>query len=168
MRNKAFYEDVELNHLSRCRKKYWMFYALRKEQVASRRIAARFWALMKKIILCGTGCEIPSCAISSKGGIRISHLNGIIVNDHAKIGEGCTLFHQVTIGIKEAEGIRAPIIGKNVLIGAGAKVIGPICVGDGVRIGANSVVTKDVPAFSTVVGINRVTFRERPAKIVCR
>lgn len=90
------------------------------------------------------------------------------MNDHAEIGEGCTLFHQVTIGIKEAEGTRAPIIGKNVLIGAGAKVIGPVHVGDGAKIGANSVVTKDVPAFSTVVGINRVISRERSDKIVCR
>lgn len=80
---------------------------------------------------------------------RLPHgLNGIIVSHNAVIGENCTIFHQVTIG--EGRG-GAPVIGNNVLIGAGAKVIGGICIGNNVKIGAGCVVTKDVPDDATVV-----------------
>jgi serine acetyltransferase len=75
-------------------------------------------------------------------------LNGIIVSHNAVIGENCTIFHQVTIG--EGRG-GAPVIGNNVLIGAGAKVIGGIRIGDNVKIGAGCVVSKDVPDDATVV-----------------
>lgn len=75
-------------------------------------------------------------------------LNGIIVSHNAVIGENCTIFHQVTIG--EGRG-GAPVIGNNVLIGAGAKVIGGIRIGSNVRIGAGCVVTQDVPDDTTVV-----------------
>lgn len=80
---------------------------------------------------------------------RLPHgLNGIVVSHNAKIGKNCTIFHQVTIG--EGRG-GAPTIGDNVLIGAGAKLIGKITVGDGAKIGAGCVVTEDVPAGATVV-----------------
>jgi serine acetyltransferase len=75
-------------------------------------------------------------------------LNGIIVSHNAVIGENCTIFHQVTIG--EGRG-GAPVIGKNVLIGAGAKVIGGVRIGDNVRIGAGCVVMQDVPNNTTVL-----------------
>ena len=75
-------------------------------------------------------------------------LNGIIVSHNAKIGKNCRIFHQVTIG--EGKG-GAPVIGDNVLIGAGAKVIGGIRIGNNVKIGAGCVVTKDVPDGATVV-----------------
>ena len=75
-------------------------------------------------------------------------LNGIIVSHNAVIGENCTIFHQVTIG--EGKG-GAPTIGDNVLIGAGAKLIGGIHIGSNVKIGAGCVVTEDIPDGATVV-----------------
>jgi len=75
-------------------------------------------------------------------------LNGIIVSHNAKIGRNCTIFHQVTIG--EGRG-GAPVIGDNVLIGAGAKIIGGVRIGSNVKIGAGCVVAKDVPDGATVV-----------------
>lgn len=82
-------------------------------------------------------------------------LNGIIVHYDAKFGKNCIILHQVTIAGKD-DG--APIIGDNVLIGAGAKLIGNIKIGNNVKIGANAVVTKDIPDNAVVVGI--------PAKII--
>lgn len=75
-------------------------------------------------------------------------LNGIVISHNARIGKNCTIFHQVTIG--EGRG-GAPVIGDNVLIGAGAKIIGHITLGNGARIGAGCVVTEDVPAGATAV-----------------
>ena len=79
---------------------------------------------------------------------------GIFIAANAKVGEGCTIFHQVTLGsntFKDSKGFGAPKIGDRVYIGAGAKVIGGITIGNDVRIGANAVVTKDVPDNATVV-----------------
>lgn len=81
-------------------------------------------------------------------------LSGIFISYGAKIGTGCTIFHQVTIGsntLPDSRGQGAPTIGNNVYIGAGAKIIGNVTVGDNARIGANCVVTFDVPANATVV-----------------
>lgn len=76
-------------------------------------------------------------------------LNGIIVSHNAVIGRNCTILHQVTIG-EGKNGV--PRIGNNVMIGAGAKVIGGIHIGNNVKIGAGCVVTKDIPDGATVVG----------------
>lgn len=75
-------------------------------------------------------------------------LYGIIISHNAKIGKGCTIYHQVTIG--EGKG-GAPEIGNNVFIGAGAKIIGKVKIGNNVRIGAGAVVFSDVPDGATVV-----------------
>lgn len=75
-------------------------------------------------------------------------INGIIVSHNAVIGEGCTIFHQVTIG--EGRG-GAPKIGSNVLIGAGAKIVGGVRIGNNVRIGAGCVVMQDIPDDTTVI-----------------
>lgn len=79
-------------------------------------------------------------------------LNGIVISDQARIGKNCTIFQQVTIGVRNMEGGGAPTIGDNVLIGAGAKVLGEISVGSGAKIGANAVVLENVPEGATVVG----------------
>lgn len=83
------------------------------------------------------------------------HPYGIIVHSRVKIGDDVTLFHGVTIG-GSRPGSGVPKIGSQVVIGAGASILGEISVGNRVTIGANTVVTKDVPDNATVVGINRI------------
>ena len=84
-------------------------------------------------------------------GLKLPHPNGIVIHDDAVIGEDCMIMQQVTIGQLAEAG--APDIGAHVYIGAGAKVLGAVVVGDRARIGANAVVLADVPAGSTAVGI---------------
>jgi len=104
---------------------------------------ARFW----------TGIEIDPGATLGKG-IFIDHGMGVVIGETAEVGDGCTIYQGVTLGgtsLQRAK--RHPTLGKNVSVGSGAAILGAIYVGDGARIGANSVVVKDVPANATVVGI---------------
>lgn len=111
------------------------------------------------MLLFGTGCEPPSAAFQGEG-IRFPHLNGIVVSDKARIGSGCTIFHQVTLGIaSERDRDGASIVLDNVTIGAGEILIGSITIGNDVTIGANSVVSKNVDDGVTIVGANRVVKR---------
>lgn len=91
---------------------------------------------------------------------------GIFISEGAKLGKNCVIFHQVTIGsntLPGSPGRGSPVIGDNVYIGCGAKIIGNVQIGNNVRIGANCVVTKDVPANATVVLEQpRVLIREHP------
>ena len=101
----------------------------------------RFWSVV-------TGADIPlNCQIG--GGLLIPHPNGIVIHPDAAIGVNCLIFQQVTLGIRSGPGV--PIIGGHVDIGAGAKILGPVRIGDHTRIGANAVVTKDVPSHTTAV-----------------
>ena len=79
---------------------------------------------------------------------------GVVIGETAEIGDDCTLYHGVTLGgTSWQKGKRHPTLMSNVVVGAGAKVLGPITVGSGVRIGSNAVITKDVPEDGTVVGV---------------
>ena len=100
-----------------------------------------------------TGIEIhPGAKIGNR--LFIDHGMGIVIGETTSIGDNCTIYHGVTLGGTGKDKIkRHPDIGNNVMIGAGAKVLGPIKIGDNVKIGANSVVLKDVPDNVTVVGI---------------
>ena len=100
-----------------------------------------------------TGIEIhPGATIGS--GLFIDHGMGVVIGETSDIGDNVTLFQGVTLGgTGKQRGKRHPTIGSHVVVGAGAKVLGPITVGDYVKIGANSVVLQDVPDHSTVVGI---------------
>ena len=100
-----------------------------------------------------TGIEIhPGAQIGRR--FTIDHGMGVVIGETAIIGDDVYIYHQVTLGgISSEQGKRHPTIGNNVIIGAGAKVLGAIRVGDGARIGANAVVVADVPASTTVVGI---------------
>lgn len=100
-----------------------------------------------------TGIEIhPGAKIGH--GLFIDHGMGVVIGETAEIGNECTLYHGVTLGgTTWRREKRHPTLGNNVVVGAGAKIIGPVVVGDNVRIGSNSVVTRDVPADATVVGI---------------
>ncbi len=105
-----------------------------------------------------TGIEIhPGAKIGRR--LFIDHGMGVVIGETAEIGDDCTLYHGVTLGgVSWDAGKRHPTLGNNVVVGAGAKVLGPFRVGDGARVGSNSVVVKEVPAGATVVGI--------PARIV--
>lgn len=100
----------------------------------------------------GKGIELP-CEVEVGEGLRIDHNGGIVVSGYSKIGNNCILRNGVTIGTRSIENIEAPIIGNNVNIGSGAKILGKIKIGNNVNIGANSVVLIDVPNDSTIVGI---------------
>jgi serine O-acetyltransferase len=115
-----------------------------------------------------TGIEIhPGAKIGRR--FFIDHGMGVVIGETTEIGDDVTLYHQVTLGgTSTKKGKRHPTVGNNVVIGAGAKVLGPVKIGDNCKIGANSVVVKDVPPNSTVVGIpGKVVKREgiRPTKV---
>jgi serine O-acetyltransferase len=100
-----------------------------------------------------TGIEIhPGASIARR--VFIDHGMGVVIGETAEIGEDCTLYHGVTLGgTSWAKGKRHPTLGKGVVIGAGAKILGPIMIGDGAKIGSNAVVVKPVPAGATAIGI---------------
>ena len=80
----------------------------------------------------------------------LPHPNGVVIAPDANIGINCIIFQQVTIGTADGG---YPTIGNNVLIGAGAKILGPVKIGDGAKIGANAVVLRDVPAGCAAAGV---------------
>lgn len=100
-----------------------------------------------------TGIEIhPGAEIGRR--FFIDHGMGVVIGETAVIGDDCTLYHGVTLGgTSWKEGKRHPTLRNNVVVGAGAKILGPITVGEGARIGSNSVVIKEVPPRATVIGI---------------
>jgi serine O-acetyltransferase len=110
-----------------------------------RRVAVlrhRWWSIV-------TGADVPlNCRLG--GGLQMPHPNGIVIHPDAEVGPNCLLFQQVTIGTRRGG---APIIGGHVDVGAGAKIIGRVTIGQHARIGANCVVLDDVPAGATAVGI---------------
>jgi serine O-acetyltransferase len=100
-----------------------------------------------------TGIEIHPGAYIGQG-LFIDHGMGVVIGETAEIGEDVTLYHGVTLGGTSLEkGKRHPTLGDRVVVGAGAKVLGAITIGDDTRIGANAVVVKSVPANSVVVGV---------------
>ena len=100
-----------------------------------------------------TGIEIHPGALIGRR-VFIDHGMGIVIGETAEIGDDCTLYHGVTLGgTSWNAGKRHPTLGKGVVIGAGANVLGPILVGDGAKIGSNAVVVRDVPAGATAVGV---------------
>lgn len=111
---------------------------------------ARFVAMFNRWL---TGIEIhPAATIGRR--FFIDHGMGVVIGETALIGDDCTIYHGVTLGgTSWGKGKRHPTLCNNVVIGAGAKVLGPITVGEGARIGSNAVAVRDVPAGCTVVGI---------------
>ncbi len=100
-----------------------------------------------------TGIEIHPGAVIGKG-VFIDHGMGVVIGETAVVGDYCLLYQGVTLGGTGKEtGKRHPTLGSNVTVGAGAKILGNINIGDRVRVGAITVVLKDVPSNSTVVGI---------------
>ncbi len=105
-----------------------------------------------------TGIEIHPGATIGKG-LFIDHGSGVVIGETTVIGEDCTIYQGVTLGgTGKDKGKRHPTLGNNVLVGSGAKILGPFTVGDNARIAANAVVLDEVPPNSTAVGV--------PARVV--
>ena len=102
-----------------------------------------------------TGIELP-CEADVGRNFVIDHFGGIIISGYAKFGDNCRIRNGVVVGLRRVEDQRAPIIGDNVDIGSGAKLLGPIRIGNNVLIGANAVVMIDVPDNSIAVGVPAV------------
>jgi len=114
------------------------------------RLAAR---LLSQFVRFLTGIEIhPAAQLGRR--LFIDHGMGVVVGETAMVGDDVVLFHGSTLGGKSMKkGKRHPTLGDGVVVGAGAKILGPVWIGDGARIGANAVVVKDVPAGSVAVGV---------------
>jgi len=108
-------------------------------------ILARLWGI---VLGCDIGCKLPRNLI-------MPHPYGVIIHHQARLGEGIVIMQQVTIGARNVDD-KAPVLEDGVFIGAGAKVLGGIHVGRHCTIGANAVVTRDIPPTSTVIGINQI------------
>jgi len=124
------------------------------------------YKLMKPLSEILTGIELP-CEATFGRRFRIDHFGGIIISGDAVFGDDCVVRNGVTVGLKHT-GLRgSPVLGNRVDIGAGAKILGPIHIGDDVAIGANAVVLTDVPANSIAVGIPaRILPRRSPMALV--
>ncbi|OBJ03854.1 serine O-acetyltransferase [Mycobacterium sp. 1165196.3] len=124
------------------------------------KVAARTFGEITRIL---TGVEIHPGAVLGPG-LFIDHATGVVIGETAEVGEDVTIYHGVTLGGSGRDtGKRHPTIGDRVTIGAGAKVLGAIKIGDDSRIGANAVVVKEVPSSSVVVGVpGQVISRSRP------
>ncbi|MGF2952141.1 serine O-acetyltransferase [Mycobacterium sp. THU-M116] len=114
------------------------------------RVTARALAELTRIL---TGVDIhPGAHLGS--GLFIDHATGVVIGETAEVGDDVTMYHGVTLGGSGADtGKRHPTIGDRVTIGAGAKILGAIKIGDDSRIGANAVVVKPVPSSAVVVGV---------------
>lgn len=124
--------------------------------VLFRKILSLVYKILYKIIQIITGVELP-CEVELGENFKIDHFGGIVISGFAKFGDNCRIRNGVVVGLKNIDEVCAPVIGNNVDIGAGAKILGQIKIGNNVNIGANAVVLKDIPDNSIAVGV--------PAKI---
>jgi serine O-acetyltransferase len=122
---------------------------------------ARFISMLSRWF---TGIEIhPGATIGRR--FFIDHGMGVVIGETAEIGDDVTLYHGVTLGgTSWQKGKRHPTLGNNVVIGAGAKILGPITLGDHVRVGSNSVVVKSIEAEKTVVGVPGRVLKDKTVK----
>ena len=122
------------------------------------RIAARMLSNWARFL---TGIEIhPGASIGKR--LVIDHGMSVVIGETAVIGDDCLLYHEVTLGGKTLDPVkRHPTLGNRVTVGAGAKIIGAITIGDDAKIGSNAVVTRDVSPGQVIVGENRVLTRQR-------
>lgn len=132
------------------------FHAMLMHRIAHVLWQSGFKWLGRYVSHCGrwlTGIEIhPGATIGRR--FFIDHGMGVVIGETAEIGDDCTLYHGVTLGgTSWNKGKRHPTLGDGVVIGAGAKVLGPITVGAHAKIGSNAVVVKDVPPGATAIGI---------------
>lgn len=146
-----------------------LIHAVRGWQASARRagvlgaLVRRRWVLSHHFWSIVTGADLP-LKTEIGGGLLMPHPNGVVVHPLSKIGPNCLLMQQTTLGVGRS-GV-PPTLGGNVDVGAGAKIIGAVHVGDHAIIGANAVVVRDVPAGSVVVGVpaRRIDMPPDPAQ----
>lgn len=117
-----------------------------------RKVFSFIYKILFKLVQILTGIELPCEALVGRNFV-IDHFGGIIISGYARFGDNCRIRNGVTVGLRRVGDNRAPHIGNDVDIGAGAKLLGPITIGDHVVIGANAVVLCDVPSNSVAVGV---------------
>ncbi len=127
-----------------------------------RKLCSMVYLVLYKFVQIVTGIELP-CEVEVGRNFLIDHFGGIVVSGFARFGDNCRIRNGVVVGLARTDDPCAPVIGNNVDIGAGAKVLGRIRVGNNVLIGANAVVTRDVPDDSTAVGVPAVIKPRRAA-----
>jgi len=117
-----------------------------------RKMFSLIYRILFKVIQIITGIELPCEAVVGRSFI-IDHFGGIIVSGYAIFGDNCRIRNGVVVGLRRVDQKIAPILGNNVDVGSGAKLLGPIRIGDNTIIGANAVVLCDVPSNSIAVGV---------------
>jgi len=117
-----------------------------------RKVFSLIYRVLFKFIQMVTGIELP-CEVQIGRNFVIDHFGGIIISGYAKFGDNCRIRNGVVVGLQRVDEPCAPVVGDNVDIGAGAKILGRITIGNNVVIGANAVVIRDVPDNCTVVGV---------------
>ncbi len=123
---------------------------------------ARFISQFARLI---TGIEIHPGATIGKG-VFIDHGSGVVIGETTEIGDGCTIYQGATLGgTGKEKGKRHPTLGKNVLVGTGAKILGPFKVGDNSKIAANAVVLEEIPPNSTAVGVPARVVKQNGIKV---
>ena len=120
-----------------------------------RKICSFIYEMLFKLVQIVTGIELP-CEAKVGRNFIIDHFGGIVISGYAKFGDNCRIRNGVVVGLRHVDDKRAPSIGDNVDIGTGAKLLGPIQIGDNVLIGANAVVMTDVPNNCIAVGVPAV------------
>ncbi|MES2227574.1 MAG: serine acetyltransferase [Pseudomonadota bacterium] len=127
-----------------------------------RKLCSLVYRILYKLVQIVTGIELP-CEVELGRNFVIDHFGGIVVSGYARFGDNCRIRNGVVVGLARTDDPCAPVIGDNVDIGAGAKVLGRIRVGNNVMIGANAVVTRDVPDDCIAVGVPAVVKPRRAA-----
>lgn len=120
-----------------------------------RKLHSAIYRVLYKTVQIVAGIELP-CEVQLGRNFVIDHSGGIVISGFARFGDNCRIRSGVVVGLSRVGEPCAPVIGDNVDIGAGAKVLGAITIGDNVIIGANAVVVRDVPANSIAVGVPAV------------
>ncbi len=120
-----------------------------------RKLLSLIYHVLLKLVQILTGIDFP-CEVEVGRNFVIDHFGGIVISGYAKFGDNCRIRNGVVVGIRRVEERSAPTIGNDVDIGSGAKILGPIRIGNNVLIGANAVVICDVPDNSIAVGVPAV------------
>lgn len=158
-----------LGELSRILAEDWRYQATALERSVIITYRIRHWGIVRRprwawrclalalkpaenlLRLCYSGQISATATIGRR--VRIVHAWGIVIHPNSVIGDDCTICHQVTLGVNEHQGCIAPRLGNSVYVGVGAKIIGPVTIGDGAVVGAGAVVVKHVPEKHIAVGV---------------